>query len=59
MLPAFGTIVAKPEPIADAARAVHRDLGKEADRFGDPFRTDRADSFFHWLAGDLAAARVV
>ncbi len=46
-------------PIADAARAVHRDLGEEADRFGDPFRTDGPESFFHWLAGDLATARVV
>jgi hypothetical protein len=39
------------EPIADAVRVLHRELGEEADRFGDPYRTDGPDSFFHWLAG--------
>ena len=37
--------------ITDAARASYRDLGVAAGRFGDPFRTEGAESFFHWLTG--------
>lgn len=51
------------EPIPDSARALHRDLGDEADRFGDPFRTDGPDSFFQscrttpWPTTKLEAGR--
>jgi len=45
-------------PIANTARALYRDLGDEADRFGDPFSTG-AGSFFRWLVEDVALAPVV
>ena len=35
--------------IPDIARRVFHELGGETSRFGDPFRTDRATSFFAWL----------
>ncbi|MEJ5369161.1 MAG: hypothetical protein WHT08_12620 [Bryobacteraceae bacterium] len=35
-------------PIPAEARRLYRALGTEAERFGDPFQTGPADSFFHW-----------
>jgi hypothetical protein len=42
-------------PIPAIARAIHAELGEEADRFGDPFQTGRPDSFFAWLGGDAGS----
>jgi hypothetical protein len=42
------------EPIADIIRDIYLDLGEENVRYGDPFATDHAESFFDWL---LAPAR--
>lgn len=42
-------------PIPDKARALHRDLGDEAGRFGDPFCTDGVESFYNSLARDVLA----
>src|SRR2546423_21725 len=36
-------------PIPDLARELYRNLGDEILRFGDPFLTDGANTFFHWL----------
>lgn len=36
-------------PIPDVARAVYRDIGEAAIRFGDPFRATGSASFFRWL----------
>jgi hypothetical protein len=36
-------------PIPDLARELYRDLGEEVQRFGDPFRTNGTDSYYHWL----------
>jgi glycosyltransferase involved in cell wall biosynthesis len=36
-------------PIPPIARAIYRDLGEGARRFGDPFATDAPTSYFHWL----------
>lgn len=36
-------------PISDAARRIYHDLGEQAERFGDPFRTGPG-SFREWLA---------
>ena len=46
-------------PISDNARALHRDLGDGADRFGDPFRADGPASFYGWLGQDVLAVQVV
>ncbi|MCC7240356.1 MAG: hypothetical protein IT180_00395 [Acidobacteria bacterium] len=35
--------------IPDLARRLYLDLGEEADRFGDPFRTAPPQSYWHWL----------
>jgi hypothetical protein len=36
-------------PIPDLARLMYRDLGDEADRFGDPFSTRGPASYLDWL----------
>lgn len=36
-------------PIPSTARAAYRELGEEADCFGNPFATESPDSFFRWL----------
>ena len=38
-------------PIPFAARQLYRDLGDEADRFGDPFETAARGSFLKWING--------
>ncbi|HEV8471606.1 MAG TPA: hypothetical protein VGR82_02420 [Methylomirabilota bacterium] len=43
-------------PVSAEARAMYRELGEAADRFGDPLVTDQPDSFFRWLA-DPARSR--
>lgn len=35
--------------IPDVARRIYHELGAQADRFGDPFRTSDAGSYFAWL----------
>jgi hypothetical protein len=37
------------EPIPELARRIYRDLGDEAQRFGDPFETGARTSFYQWL----------
>ncbi len=37
------------ERIPPAVRHLYRDLGEEATRFGDPFRTAGEDTFYDWL----------
>lgn len=36
-------------PIPDVARELYHGLGDDVGRFGDPFATTAADSFFRWL----------
>ncbi len=36
-------------PIPPIARAIHRELGREAARFGDPFARDAPGGFAAWL----------
>lgn len=38
-------------PIPDLARELYRKLGAAVERFGDPFRTAGAGSYFSWLLG--------
>ena len=35
--------------IPDLTREIYRDLGEEAERFGDPFQTSGSDSYLRWL----------
>lgn len=39
------------EAIGDEARRVYHDLGDEALKFGDPFRTEGEGSFYRWHTG--------
>ncbi len=45
-------------PIADEARSLYRRLGRKADRFGDPFATASADSFFRWSKREMAIGTI-
>lgn len=36
-------------PIPAIVREIYADLGADAERFGDPFRTSHPESFFEWL----------
>jgi hypothetical protein len=49
-------------PIPDVVRDLYHDLGNKVERFGDPFATAGADSFFRWLNqsvdGDLGPTRL-
>lgn len=43
-------------PIPALVRRLYRELGDDAARFGDPFRTSHAGSFFAWLREPAAPA---
>ena len=49
LLPRRFDSFADGSPVTPAARALHRELGEGADRFGDPFRSGPG-SFQAWLA---------
>lgn len=42
-------------PVADRARRLYQRLGDEAKRFGDPFETTGAHSFFRWSKREMGA----
>lgn len=44
--------------ITDEMRKIYRELGANASRFGNPFQTNHADNFYHWLSSEAALLHV-
>jgi hypothetical protein len=46
------------KPVAERARYLYRQLGRQADRFGDPFTTASPDNFFRWSRRQLMLSAI-